>query len=136
MMTTATDRLIVTASLTGTAVKSGRLQTGSPGSTASSVLMPQARRGRYFVIRAPAAIKSTAIGNFGMTFFAVNTITSAATPSARDGRLISPTVSAICSASSKNSPVPAVPPRSFGICIRMMVVQMPVIKPPITGAEI
>ena len=90
----------------------------------------------YFVIRAPAAIKSTAIGNFGMTFFAVNTITSAATPSARDGRLISPTVSAICSASSKNSPVPAVPPRSFGTCIRMMVVQMPVIKPPITGAEI
>ena len=38
-------------------------------------------------------------------------------------------------ASSGSSPVPAVPPRSFGACMRMMVQQMPLMNPPMTGVE-
>lgn len=34
-----------------------------------------------------------------------------------------------------SSPVPAVPPRSFGVCMRMMVQQMPLMNPPMTGVE-
>ena len=135
MMTTATDRLIVTASFMGITVRSGKLHAGSPGSTAASVWIPQSRTGRTRVITAPAAISTTAIGNFGMNFLDSNRITSAETLSATDGRLMDAASFAICSASSRNSPVPAVPPISFGSCIKMIVVQIPVIKPPITGAE-
>ena len=52
------------------------------------------------------------------------------------GRSDSSAVFSICSKSSNNSPVPAVPPISFGTCIKMIVEQIPVINPPITGAEI
>ena len=33
-------------------------------------------------------------------------------------------------------PDPALPPNNLGTCIRMIVVQIPLINPPITGAEI
>ena len=85
---------------------------------------------------APAAIITTAIGNFGIIFLAPNKITSETIPKISDGRLICSTVFSICSKSSNNSPVPAVPPISFGTCIKMIVEQIPVINPPITGAEI
>ena len=52
------------------------------------------------------------------------------------GILICRTALIICSASSKNSPVPALPPISFGTCIIIIVVQIPVINPPITGSDI
>ncbi len=135
-MTIATDRLIVTASLTGITEMSGRAKGISPGSTAESVTTPQSFSGRNFVMHAPAAINSTAIGNFGISFLERSSINSAASPSKRDGRFSFSRLSPICMASSKNSPTPALPPKSFGTCIRMIVVQIPVIKPPITGAEI
>ena len=135
-MTTATDRLVMIASFGAIAEKSGMLHSGMPGSTAASVCTPHSLTGRKRVISAPAAISATAIGNFGITFFDTRRIKSAVSPITREGRLIVFKVSAMCSASSKSSPTPAVPPISFGTCISMIVVQIPVINPPITGAEI
>jgi len=85
---------------------------------------------------APAIIKRTAIGNFGISFLHTSNSTRAASPSTTDCQLISLAVFIICSASSKNSPVPADPPISFGTCISIIVVQIPVMNPPITGADI
>ena len=133
-MTTATERLIVTTSFIGSMRISGITNCGSPGSTADSVWIPHSLTGKNFVITAPAAIKSTAIGNFGITFFDTRSIRREMPPKIRDGRFTF--VCPICSASSMSSPTPAVPPINFGTCIRIIVVQIPVINPPITGAEI
>ena len=135
-MTTATDKLIVITSRIGTTVKSGIFHFGSPVSTASKVLIPHAVIGRMFVRTAPNTINTTAIGNFGTSFFATSKITRETLPSTSDGILICRTALIICSASSKNSPVPALPPISFGTCIKIIVVQIPVINPPITGSDI
>ena len=136
MITTATDRLIVMASFIGITVRSGKCHTGSPGFTLLNVCTPHASSGRNFVISAPAAIRMTANGIFGHNFLVSKRMARDISPSTSDTRLISGSVCTMCSASSGNSPVPAVPPSSFGSCIRIMVVQIPVIKPPITGAEI
>ena len=136
MITTATDKLIVTTSSIGTNVRSGKLHRGSPGDTASNVLIPHSFIGKICVKTAPAAIITTAIGNFGIIFFAASKMTSEKIPKINDGRLICSAVFSICSRSSNNSPVPAVPPISFGTCIKMIVEQIPVMNPPITGAEI
>ena len=92
--------------------------------------------GRYLVITAPASIKRTANGTLGQIFLAASKIPRDANPKRSEGTLISESVFAICYTNSGNSPVPAVPPISFGNCIRMIVVQIPVINPPITGADI
>ena len=112
------------------------LHFGSPGSTALRVFIPQSLIGIFNVIIVPANISTTAIGNFGINFFETNNITRAITPIITDGIFACFKVSYICSASSKNSPVPELPPIIFGICINIIVVHIPVINPPITGAEI
>ena len=71
-----------------------------------------------------------------MIFFITRRMTRETRPKISEGKLICPNVAQICSASSGNSPVPAVPPINLGTCMRIIVVQIPVIKPPITGAEI
>ena len=135
MITTATDRLIATASFNDTAVNDGTLHLGIPVSTASNVFTPHCSTGKNFVITAPAAINKTAIGNLGTTRLAIRRIANAIRPSTMDGTLIVDTVPAICSINSGNSPTPAVPPISFGICIKIIVVQIPVMNPPMTGAD-
>ena len=135
-MTTATDRLVMIASFGAIAEKSCMLHSGMPGSTAASVCTPHSLTGKNRVINAPAAINATAIGNLGINFFETRRMKSAVSPITSEGRLIAFTVSAMCSASSKSSPTPAVPPISLGTCIRIIVVQIPVINPPMTGAEI
>ena len=135
MITTATDKLMVMASTKGTAERSGRLHSGIPGSTADKVAIPQVCKGRYLDSKTPSAIKTTAIGNFGMIFLDSKRIHSAKSPKSRDGTFNPGRLSHKCKSNSGNSPVPALPPKSFGACIRMIVVQIPVIKPPMTGAE-
>ena len=59
-----------------------------------------------------------------MIFFAANKMTNDRIPKINDGRLICSAVFSICSNSSNNSPVPAVPPINFGTCIKMDIVSM------------
>ena len=70
-----------------------------------------------------------------MNFFATRIITTVPTPSIADNKLndfISP---AICVRSFIASPVPALPPNSFAVCIRIIVTPIPLINPPITGVD-
>ena len=135
MITTATERLTVMTWFNGSSARSGIFHCGRPGFTASNVLIPHSSIGRTTVSTAPAAIRTTTIGNFGATFFTVSKIASEMSPSISEGKLIRPAVSWICSKSSGSSPVPAVPPSNLGTCIRMIVIQIPLMNPPITGAE-
>ena len=135
-MTTATDRLMTIISVTFTAEKSGIHQSGIPGSTVESVGTFHSFTGPKYVKSAPAAMSTTAIGNFGMIFLLIRSIASAIAPISSAAVFICFKVSHMCSASSKSSPVPAVPPISFGTCMSIIVVHIPVIKPPITGADI
>ena len=136
IITTATERLIVITSTKGIVERCGTLQRGSPGSTADNVAIPHCCICVFLKRNAPAAIKTTAIGNLGITFFATNKMISAATPIPRDARFTSGSASHKCRSNSGNSPIPAEPPNNFGSCIKIIVVQIPVINPPITGAEI
>ena len=79
---------------------------------------------------------TTAIGNFGITFLEIISIASAPTPNPTDTQLICSAVSYKCFNSSGSSPEPDLPPIIFGICIKIIVSAIPLIKPPITGVEI
>ncbi len=134
-ITTDTDKLTIITSLNGNTEKSGKVHCGSPVFTLSRVFIPYSLIGKKYVITAPTPISTTAIGNFGTIFLDTDNIINARTPRITDGIFILCIVSAICSASSKNSPVPAEPPSNFGSCINIIVVHIPVMKPPITGAD-
>ena len=41
----------------------------------------------------------------------------------------------MCEISSMISPEPLPPPRILGICMKIMVVEIPLMKPPITGVD-
>ena len=71
-----------------------------------------------------------------MNFFATRIITTVPTPSTAESRLNEPNSPAICITSCIASPVPALPPKSFAACIRIIVTPIPLINPPITGVDI
>ena len=135
MMTTATGSVEPSACAGESRRRSGRRSGGSPGSTAASVATPRVGRSSATEQTAPSAIIAMAIGNFGNSRLPASRIPSAASPSASDSQWISPQAAMRCRVSSGSSPVPAVPPRSFGVCMRMMVQQMPLMNPPMTGVE-
>ncbi len=136
IMTTATERLAPIASVKWTANRLGNENRGSPVSTAERQTMPKRSIGAKYEKRAPKAIMTTAIGNLGQMRFAVSTTASVMIPRIKEGRLNTGSSLIICSRSSNSSPVPAVPPKSFGTCMRITVQHTPEIKPPITGFDI
>ena len=106
-----------------------------PGSTAERVGTPHSFTGPKYVKSAPVTMSTTAIGNFGTSLLLTTKMASATIPMTSAAAFMWCKASHICSDSSKSSPVPAAEPMSFGTCISMIVVHMPVINPPITGAD-
>ena len=108
---------------------------GSPGDTFERHTMPYLLTSTKYDTPAPIAMTHMAIGNLGMSRLDTRSTTSAETPTTRLVTFISHAVSAICFTSSRSSPVPAPAPYSFGICISIIVVHIPDIKPPMTGVD-
>ena len=135
MMTMATDRLIPNPFTGVSKVKSGRCSPGSPDTTGDRQGTPRPARSNRAEPAAPAAMMRMAMGNLGRNRLDSSRMVRAAAPSSRDSQWMDWLAVWICSNSSSSSPVPAACPMSLGTCMRMMVQQMPLIKPPITGAE-
>lgn len=135
MTTTATVRLVPAALPISRPETEGRDRAGKPGSTAASILTPIPCSPNASSRPTPAAIMATAMGNFGTSLWDRRRITRAPAPSITDRMLTCSKASQICKRSSRSSPEPEPLPRIFGICIRIMVKEIPVINPPITGVE-
>ena len=79
---------------------------------------------------------TTAIGNFGANFLTTTIATKEDTPRITETMLIFSHALMIWRISSTNSPEPELLPKIFGICMRMIVTAIPLMKPPMTGVEI
>ena len=116
-------------------VTSGIESLGNPASTCGRCFTPNLSICKNAVAIAPSTISTTDIGNFGIYFLQTRIITTVPNPRTADNTLKYFNWSVICRMSSISSPVPAAPPNSLGTCISIIVIPIPLMKPPMTGVD-